>query len=135
MDSRLRESDGLGDFLRDHQYYIDENALVGFFGVDFVDDELSIFGQVFPEANVINIDASTSPAVLRATFNSLQSYYVVVVNEGMHWIGLTETTVYDFLATAPVANTTDFGKLNGDPSETRYNSFTGLVIEIQKITS
>ena len=116
------------------QYYIDENALVGFFGADFVNDELSIFGQVFPEAKMININASTSSAILRATFNSPESYYIVVVNEGIHWIGLTITTVYDSLATAPVANTINFGKLNGDPSETNYNSFTGLVIEIQRIT-
>ena len=82
---------------------------------------------------MINIDASTSPAILRATFNSPERYYVVVVNEGMHWIGLTGTTVYDSLATAPVVNATNFGNLNGDPSETSYNSFSGLVIEIQRI--
>jgi hypothetical protein len=116
------------------QYYIDKNALINLFGSGFVNDEVSIFSQVAPEAHMINIDASTSSAVLRSTFNSPESYYMVLVNEGMHWIGLTGTTVYDSLATAPVENTTNFGRRNGDPSETSHNSFTGLVIEIQRIT-
>lgn len=115
------------------QYYIDENALFEHFGTDFVKDELLIFAEVFPDAYAIEIDASASPEILRATFSDPESYYIAVVNGGMHWIGLTPTTVYDSLGTAPVQNTETFGKLNGDQSAMSDNSFSGLVLELQSL--
>lgn len=114
------------------RYYVDEQALFTIFGSDFVTDELSLFAQEFPSAPRVAVDASAESATLRALFTQPDSYYIVVVNEGMHWIGVTATTVYDSLGSGPIATTNNFGKLNGDPTETRYNSFTGLVIEVQK---
>ena len=114
------------------QYYIDEPALTHLFGDDFLGDELATFSHIFPQAQRIDIDASISPKTLRSRFSNTERYYIVVVNDGRHWIGVTPTTVYDSLAIAPVSDTINFGKLNGDLDKTRYNSFTGLVIEIQK---
>lgn len=115
------------------RYYIDQDALKGFFGADFVEDELAIFAMVFPDAEKLPVDAAASPASLRTMFTNEGSYYIIVVNDGAHWIGVTADTVYDSLGAAPDKNSSDFGKLDGDPSQADYNSFTGFVIEVRKI--
>jgi len=117
---------------RMERYYIDRDRMDLQFTPAFVEAELAIFATAFPDAETQVVDAAASPASLRSLFTNEGSYYIVVVNGGQHWIGVTADTIYNSLGTAPVKNSSDFGKLDGDPNETETNTFTGLVIEIRK---
>jgi len=117
---------------RMERYYIDQDEMDQHFTSAFVDAELAIFATAFPDAESQVVDAAASPASLRSLFTNEGSYYIVVVNDGNHWIGVTADTIYNSLGTAPVKNSSDFGQLDGNPNETETNTFTGLVIEIRK---
>ena len=117
---------------RMERYYIDQDNMERQFTSAFVEAELAIFATAFPDAETQVVDAAASPASLRSLFTNEGSYYIVVVNDGRHWIGVTADTIYNSLGAAPVKNSSDFGKLDGDPNQTETNSFTGLVIEIRK---
>jgi len=117
---------------RMERYYIDRDDMDRQFTSAFVEAELAIFATAFPDAEAQVVDAAASPASLRSLFTNEGSYYIVVVNGGQHWIGVTADTIYNSLGTAPVKNSSDFGQLDGNPNETETNTFTGLVIEIRK---
>ena len=113
------------------RYYIDEDAIDDAFIItSLVDDEIDFFIQRFPAAQRVDINISDPDSDFRAMFSNVNSYYIVVVNEGAHWIGVTPSSVYDSLTSGPVQDSVTFGRRYGDPSN--FNTFTGLVLEIQK---
>lgn len=113
------------------RYYLDEPAVTSIFGADLLRNELESFVQIFPEVEREDVDiASKTDMQLRAMLTNPGSYYITIVNDGDHWIGVTPDAVFDSLAAEPKAVDSDFGFEFGNP-EAPLNSFTGLVLEIR----
>jgi hypothetical protein len=122
------------------RFYIDEDAVDAAFQLEALrTDEVGLFTTVFPEAVQVNIDVGAEPQTpdaLQTLRSELiqgeNSYYIVIVNGGAHWIGLTRDQIFNSLADGPIDNSTDFGFMDADPSSQQYNSVTGLILEIQR---
>jgi hypothetical protein len=122
------------------RFYLDEDSVDAAFQVlALVDEEVELITETFPQAERVNIDVGAeeqqTPALLQALRTQLitnaDSYYIVIVNGGSHWIGVTPDKVFNSIAAGPVDNTTDFGFVDGD-SSLGLNSVTGLIMEIQR---
>jgi hypothetical protein len=113
------------------RYFIDEASGVQLFPEALIQSEIALWEKMFPNAR--RVDIVPAPAAeLREHFREPSSYYIVLIHDGAHWIGVTSSTVYDSLDVSPRADASTFGKYEIAPRVFAANTFAGLAFEIRK---
>jgi hypothetical protein len=106
--------------------YLYKPLLDAFFGSFYVTEEISLLDneiELFKDLGVeiVTLQSKLSRDNFPSPTNARNKYFQLLINDGQHWIGTTNTTTYDSLTNGPV---------NFDAKKV-FDAFAGIMIEYE----
>ena len=94
--------------LRFEKFYLDEASVTGVFGAGLVRAEVDRVEAYAPGSVV---EYRVSPENLRTVISNPDHYYMIVINQGQHWVGATTRTVNDSVDSGPEPSVPELERL------------------------
>lgn len=94
--SAIMASSTLG--LRFEKFHLDEASVTNVFGADLIAEEVGLINAYAPGSVV---EYRVGPGSLRRLISNPDHYYMIVINNGEHWVGATTRTVNDSVESGP----------------------------------